>query len=166
MADQLLSPIQQRFFFAVMEGKSAAEAFKIAKFPTGVGNMKKGTITKGASRMLNSAAVVQALARARAKVAARNEITVDDLVSRLEHVYQIALTKCDPPQTSGAVAATLGIAKLLGLVVDRKEVAVLHKPAISNKQLELGEDEWRRQFDRPNPKVNTTDSSVAPKPLK
>jgi hypothetical protein len=90
--------------------------------------------------------VREALARARENAAYRTEITLDSLVQRLERAYDVALA-CEPPQTNGAVAATMGIGKLLGLVVDRAQLDVIaHKPAFSSKALELDEDEWRKQF--------------------
>jgi hypothetical protein len=147
MAELKLTPIQERFFLAIVQGKTVHDAFKDARFPTGICTLGKSAINRGASRMMSAAPVVQALARTREAAIARAQLTVDDLVRDLQEAREIALRQCDPPQTSGAVAATLGIAKLLGLVVDRKEIAIQHKPAISNKQLELGEDEWRRQFD-------------------
>jgi hypothetical protein len=35
------------------------------------------------------------------------------------------------------------------LITERRQVEVMHKPAISNKQLELDESEWRKQFAEP-----------------
>jgi|SRR6516165_7797845 hypothetical protein len=50
--------------------------------------------------------------------AKRNEITQDDLLSELEQARQSAL---DNQQASAAVAASMGKAKLLGMIVERKE---------------------------------------------
>ena len=151
MAELKLNPQQQRFLLAIVEGKSATEAYKIARFPTGVPSTRTGKeltrndLSKRASELMKSPVVAGALARARAAAADRAQRTVDDIVARLDHVYEVALS-CDPPQTSGAVAAQMGIAKLLGLVIDRSQVMVEHKPALSSKQVELDESEWRQQF--------------------
>ena len=48
----------------------------------------------------------------------RTEITVDDLVKELDENRAIALA-CENPQTGAANQATLGKAKLLGLVIDK-----------------------------------------------
>jgi hypothetical protein len=51
------------------------------------------------------------------------------------------------------VAATVAIGKLLGLMVEKREVElIVHKPGFSLKALELTEDEWVRQFALPAPK--------------
>jgi len=92
-------------------------------------------------------AVANALARAQAVAIQKAVVTVESLVEDLREARMIALG-ADPPQTSGAVAATMGMAKLLGLVVDRAQLEVMHKPSpVNTKALELTEDEWKQTFD-------------------
>lgn len=69
------------------------------------------------------------------------------IVERLEQCREIALS-VDPPQVSAAVAAVMGQAKVLGLVIDRSQVDVVHhKPSLFPvKSLELSEDEWRKSL--------------------
>ena len=50
----------------------------------------------------------------------RHELTIDDLVKQLEETRQVALT-LENPQCSAAISATMGTAKLLGLIVDKNE---------------------------------------------
>jgi hypothetical protein len=138
-----------------MNGLSQGEAYKAAKFPRKPGSRPLEQMTKDQLRFAGAdiashASVVHALAHARAAaleaVSKRSAHTTDSLVAMLEKAYEVALTT-DPPQTSGAVAATLGISKLLGLYVDRKAVLVAHaKPGLDNKAVELSEEEWKRQF--------------------
>ena len=52
--------------------------------------------------------------------AKRHELTIDDLVAELEEARTAALG-AENPQSSAAVSATMGKAKLLGLVVDKQE---------------------------------------------
>jgi hypothetical protein len=92
-------------------------------------------------------AMRNALARARAAAVERAGITVDSIVVKLERAYEVALAS-EPAQTSGAVAAQMGIAKLLGLVIDRGQLDVVHhKPSLlPTKQLELSREEWEKTF--------------------
>jgi hypothetical protein len=105
-------------------------------------------LRKRGSELVRKPAVADALAHARAETAKALDITADDIVRKLERAYDVALG-VDPPQTGGAVAAAMGIAKLLGLVVDRSEVNITrNKPApVPTKVLELDEASWRRMFD-------------------
>ena len=154
-----LTPPQQRFVVAIMNGLSQGEAYKAAKFPRlktskPVEEMTKDQLRNAGYHVAQVAPVAHALARARAAaleaVVTRSAHTTDSLVAMLEKAYEVALST-DPPQTSGAVAATLGISKLLGLYVDRKQVLVAHaKPGLTAQAVELSEDEWKRQF-LPNP---------------
>lgn len=148
-SDRLLTPQQHRFFLAIIQGNTQVEAYKAARFPnpSKPGRLNPKTLARNAANMAQSPPVVHALARARRELAARAEITVDDLVARLDRAYEIALGS-DPPQANAAVSATMGIAKLLGLVVDRSELTVLRdKPSpIPAKTLELSEDEWKKTF--------------------
>lgn len=127
----------------VAKGLTAAKAYRQA------GYRGKGHSAEAAGFQILKNVVVQArVAELQAKSARRAEITVDMIVARLEECRQIALA-VDPPQTSAAVAAVLGQAKVLGLIVDRAELNVTrNKPTLlPSRTLELSEDEWRRSFD-------------------
>lgn len=146
MAELKLTALQQRFLVAIIEGATPMQAIKAARGPRGYKASEK-TLRNEASRMMGNTALRDALARAHDELQAKAELTVLNLVDQLMETRQIA-QRIDPPQLSAAVAATMGAAKLLGLVIDRSEV--LHakaKPALlPTKELELSEDEWRRQF--------------------
>lgn len=147
MAEALLTPPQQRFVYAILAGKHQADAYKEARFPRGANPIKHHSAMSESNKWLKAPAVASALARAQSRALAASAVTLTSLVADLQEAREVALTS-DPPQTNGAVAATMGIAKLLGLVIDRAQVDVaLHKPAFSSKALELDEDEWKRQFD-------------------
>lgn len=146
MTELKLSQLQQRFFLAILEGKSPIEAIQTAranKLPVSLSRLKAQ-----AHELTNDPAVQAALARARSELQARVELRVEDLVEQLMEARQVALYQCDPPQANAAVAATMGAAKLLGLVIDRKDINVTRdKPSpVAAKQLELTEEEWKRTF--------------------
>jgi hypothetical protein len=148
MATQLLNQAQQRFVDAIIAGKSNAEAYRAARFPTGGSNITQGAARKGASKLMAKASVRDALARAQARAAERAELSVDHIVEQLLEAREIALA-ADPPQVSAAVSASVGVARLLGLWIDRSELTVIRsKPSpVPTGALELDETEWRRLFD-------------------
>jgi hypothetical protein len=147
MAELKLTALQQRFFLAILEGKTPVDAIRAARPPSAY-KIADRTAQQQAQKMLKDSAITDALARARARIAERVELTVGDLVGQLMEARQIALA-IDPPQVSAAVAATMGAGKLLGLVIDRSQVEHLrNKPSpVPTKQLELDETQWRRLFD-------------------
>lgn len=146
MPSAVLTKAQERFVLAIVEGKSQVEAYKLAGYSGGKGKTADA-INKAASHVARSANVAEAIARARAVAVQRTALTVEDLVAQLLHSREVALA-CDPPQANASIAATMGIAKLLGLVIDRSKVEILaHKPAFSSQVLELSEAEWKAQFD-------------------
>jgi hypothetical protein len=146
MAELKLTALQDRFFLAVLQGASPEQAIRAARGPHGRPLAGKTAKTLG-NAMMKVPAVQAALASARARLAERAELTVLDLVDQLMETRALAHS-IDPPQLSAAVAASMGAAKLLGLVIDRSQVEHLRsKPAlVPTKELELSEDEWRRQF--------------------
>src|SRR5262249_50208359 len=71
-----------------------------------------------ASRLLKNAQVKTRLSEIAAMAANRHQITVDSLLADLESDRQLAHRE---GQSGGAVGATMAKARLLGLVIDRKE---------------------------------------------
>jgi hypothetical protein len=60
------------------------------------------------------------------------KITVDDLVRELDEARLIALGAVKP-QSAAAVSATLGKAKLLGMLVDRQETSATMRVVAVNE---------------------------------
>ena len=58
--------------------------------------------------------VIDAIDRYKLSIVKRHGVTVDGLLKELEEARTVALT-CETPQTSAAIAATMGKAKLTGL---------------------------------------------------
>ena len=71
-----------------------------------------------ASRLLRKANVDARVTELRERSAIRAEITIADLVQELEEARQAA-AGAETVQSSGMVSATMGKAKLLGLLVDK-----------------------------------------------
>ena len=144
--DVHLSPKQNAFVQALLKGATYAAAYKKAGFP---GGQTDSVARSNASRLLKTDANVQrALEDAKQELRERAQLEAYDLVEMLVKVRRIA-EEATPPQASAAVAAVMGIGKLLGLAIDRSEAhVILHKPApLPTSLVELSTEDWKRQFD-------------------
>ena len=126
---------------AVAEGKPASEAYRLAGYRSVGGNGSEAN----ASRLIRNDKVASRMDELRTEAAKRNEITLDLILRELEEARLGALME---GQYSAAVAASLGRAKIAGLVVDKTEISgVVRKPSrvpIADKQITLAE--WEQKF--------------------
>ena len=111
----------EKFCLAYVETANAAESYRIAY---NTENMATATIGREGYNTLQKPQVQARLEELRKKVMERHEITVDTLLAELEEARKAALD-AETPQTSAAVSATMGKAKLLGL--DKKIVELTGK---------------------------------------
>lgn len=111
----------EKFCLAYVETANAAESYRIAY---NTANMATATIGREGYNTLQKPQVQARLEELRKKVMERHEITVDTLLAELEEARKAALG-AETPQTSAAVSATMGKAKLLGL--DKKIVELTGK---------------------------------------
>ncbi|NNA76605.1 terminase small subunit [Pseudomonas lactis] len=111
----------EKFCLAYVETANAAESYRIAY---NTENMATATIGREGYNTLQKPQVQARLEELRKKVMERHEITVDTLLAELEEARTAALG-AETPQTSAAVSATMGKAKLLGL--DKKIVELTGK---------------------------------------
>lgn len=102
---------------AYVETGNASEAYRRAYAAE---KMKAEAIHVNASKLLSSAKVALRVKELHAKVVERHEITVDDLIRELEEARSIAMAG-ERQQPAAMVAASMGKAKLLGLIVDKAE---------------------------------------------
>jgi len=133
-----LTQKQEAFALAYFETGNASEAYRRAY---NAENMKPESINRKAKEMLDHGKVTARLAELREAAAKRNQITVDDLLRELEEARTKALN-CENPQSSAAVSATLGKAKLLGL--DRPDIGL----DLEAKRLSI--EKLRRELEDPN----------------
>ena len=106
----LQNPRHEKFAQELAAGKSAAEAYERAGYVKNSGNCIR---LKGNERV---SARVEELQHG---CAARAEVSVASLLGELEEARKLALKR---GQASAVVAATMGKAKILGLIIDRREV--------------------------------------------
>lgn len=113
-----LTPKQEAFALAYVETGNASEAYRRAYSAE---KMKQTTIAVAASKLLADPNVTIRVEELRAKAVERHEITVDDLIRELEEA-RTAASNQEKPQAAAMVAATLGKAKLLGMLTDKTEL--------------------------------------------
>lgn len=111
----------EAFCLVYMETNNASEAYRRSYNVT---NMAEKTAARESWIVLQKPQVQARLAELREVVMDRHNITVDTLLAELEEARKAALS-AETPQTSAAVSATMGKAKLLGL--DKKIVEITGK---------------------------------------
>ncbi|WP_027037084.1 terminase small subunit [Mesorhizobium ciceri] len=131
---------QERFCLGLAEGLPQSRAYIEAGY-TARGNAAE----VAAARLFRNVQVQSRIASLQAEAAKRSEITVDDLIVELDSMRKLAIA-CKNP--AAGVSAIMGKAKLLGLIVDKAEVATtLRRPMREPgeiKQMTL--EEWTAKF--------------------
>lgn len=161
MTEIRLAPKQQAFVQALIKGATYVQAYKKARFP-GSATQSDAVARSNASKMLKRDSNIQwAMKEAREELRERAMLEACDIIEMLRETRNVAMS-ADPPQASAAVAAAMGIAKLLGLAIDKSEAHVVHhKPApLPTTLVELSQEEWKRQFDpahKPAPRLDFLD---------
>jgi phage terminase small subunit len=110
---------QEAFALAYVETGNASEAYRRSY---NAENMKPAVIAVKASELLANGNVAVRVAALQASHVERHEITVSDLIRELEEA-RVAASTSEKPQAAAMVAATMGKAKLLGLITDRQELS-------------------------------------------
>ena len=119
-----LTPKQEKFCQVYIETGNASEAYRQAY---NASRTKPEVVAVKASQMLANGKVAVRIDALRALHQKRHEITVDDLVAELEEARKLAF---ETEKAAAAVQATMGKAKLLGLVVEKQETNVVQPPKI------------------------------------
>ncbi|TAX75701.1 Terminase small subunit [Rhizobium ruizarguesonis] len=142
----------EAFCLAVVRGESATGAYANVYRATG------RTAEVNGSKLLRNTAVGERIIELQGTAAKRTTKTVESLVADLDEIIAFA-GQCGNP--TAMVAAVNTQAKLLGLMIDRSETTVLHRPApLPTKVLELSESEWIAQFGKgPGPRLAVTDGA-------
>ena len=119
-----LTPKQEAFCYGYVETGNASEAYRQAY---NAEKMRPDTVNNKAYGLLQKGGIRARLDELRAEHKKRHEITVDTLVVELEEARKLAF---ETDKAAAAVSATMGKAKLLGLVVDKQETAITQAPTI------------------------------------
>jgi|WetSurMetagenome_2_1015567.scaffolds.fasta_scaffold101311_6 phage terminase small subunit len=114
-----LTPKQEKFAQEYVATGNASEAYRRAYNvkPT----TKDSSVHANASQLLGDTRVSQRVKQIKAAIVQRHELTIDGILDELEEAREMGkITQ----QSSSMVSASMGKAKLLGLIVDRKEITV------------------------------------------
>lgn len=113
-----LTAKQEAFALYFVETGNASEAYRKA-YQVGE-STKPETVHKRASELLANGEVTGRVTKLQGKAAQKASVTVDSLAQELEEARAIALAE---KQSSAAVSATMGKAKLFGLGVERRHLS-------------------------------------------
>jgi hypothetical protein len=130
MGGKTLTPKQQKFAESYVECGNASKAYRL-HYDTK--NMKPATINKRASELLHDGEITGRIRELQSAHRQRHDVTVDGLTDELEEARFSAMVF---GHISAAVAATMGKAKLHGLITDNLKVNGLEAlKQLSNEQL-------------------------------
>ncbi len=107
-----MTPKQQRFAEEYVVDHNATQAAKRA------GYSPKTAYSQG-QRLLKNVEVIEAVRAKEARLRRKTEVSIRSMTEEMRENREIAIKN---DQASAAVQATLGIAKLHGLLIDRKEI--------------------------------------------
>jgi phage terminase small subunit len=113
-----LTPKQEKFAQVYVQTSNASEAYRQAYDCKKISN---AAIAVEGCRLLDNPDVALMVKTLREEIKAKHSMTVDDIIRELEEARAMAMTG-ERPQTASMVAATMGKAKVLGLIVDKAEV--------------------------------------------
>lgn len=119
-----LTPKQEKFCYSYIETGNASEAYRRSY---NAERMKPEVVAVKASELLAKGKIAVRIEALRGELRQRHEITVDDLVAELEEARKLAF---ETDKAAAAVQATMGKAKLLGLVIEKQETNVVQPPKI------------------------------------
>lgn len=130
-----LTPKQEAFAMAYIETGNASEAYRQAYDAE---NMKAESIWVAACRVLGDTNVGLRVAELQEEARKRHSVTVLSLTAELDEARALALA--DPKGAAAAVSATMGKAKLHGLLIDKGEMTGANGGPI---QIEAAQDAER-----------------------
>ena len=116
MAREKLTPKQEAFVCAYLETGSATEAYRRAYDAS---KMTSGAIEVEGKRLLKHPLITLRLQAAQERVAAKAEVTAAKILDELREAWALARDKGQP---SAMVAASMGRAKVAGLIAEKKDV--------------------------------------------
>ena len=134
---------QEKFCMVYIETGNASEAYRQAY---NCENMKEASINVNACKLLTDAKIAPRIKELKSGHVKRHELTIDDLVAELEEARTAALG-AENPQSSAAVSATMGKAKLLGLLVDKQEHTGANGTALIPSAKQMTTDELKAELE-------------------
>jgi len=115
---------------------NAAHAYRIvyARDP----NAKAATCANGASKLMRQRKVQRHIQEIRTRHRKRNDVTIDAITDKLHAAYDMAFDQKNP---ASMIRAAIDIAKLHGLVVEKREIAFRDIDKMDDAELRGRSDE-------------------------
>lgn len=120
-----LTPKQEKFCLAYIETGNASEAYRQAY---NAEKMKPETVNRNAKALLDNSKIATRLSHLSAAHIERHNVTVDTIRTLLLEDRQFAREMETP---AAAVTATMGLAKLYGLLTDKVDAKITEKRRVS-----------------------------------
>lgn len=111
-----LTPKQEAFCLAYMETGNASEAYRQAY---DAGGMTPVSINRKAKELIDNGKIAARLSTLRERAVERTLVTVESIAAELDEARALALS-AEVSQPSAAISASMGKAKLYGLIIDKK----------------------------------------------
>ncbi|MER8373688.1 terminase small subunit [Mesorhizobium sp. M1406] len=140
MPNSKLNIRHERFCHALAEGLPQSRAYIEA------GYAARGNAAEvEASKMVRLPKVAARVAELQGKAAERAVVTIETIARQLDEDRQLALRE---KQASAAVAATMALAKIYGLVIDKQQIEqTVRKPMREPSQVkQMTLEQWQRRF--------------------
>ncbi len=114
-----LTEKQESFCHEFIKTGNASEAYRNSY---DAGKMKPESVHRKAHEVLENVKVSARIESMRKTIAIKRQTSIEDLLNELEQARTMALAQ-ETPQSSAAVAATMGKAKMLGFLTDKVDVS-------------------------------------------
>ena len=137
-----LNARQEAFARNIAEGRSQREAYQCAGYTPA----SDSVADVNASRLLRHAQVQSRVRELQAVQAQASQITAERLLAELEEARSLALSL---GQAGAAVAASMGRAKLCGLLIDRREDVTRRPTRDPDAPAEVAVEVWLREIAPP-----------------
>ena len=119
-----LTAKQEKFCQGVAKGLTYSDAYREAY---NSGKMKAETVNKRASELLLNREIAGRVEELKVRILKRYDLTVDDIVVELEEARKMDMAT---GQSAAMVSASMGKAKLLGMVTDNISAKITQAPTI------------------------------------
>ncbi len=125
----LKNPKEEKFAQTFVQTNSSSDAYRAAYKAD---KMAATSIHVEAARVKHRPRVTLRIQELQEEIKMQHDITIESLLQELEEARTVALT-CETPQTSAAVSATMGKAKLTGL--DKQVIELRGSMLIETKSI-------------------------------
>jgi phage terminase small subunit len=115
----MLTPKQEKFAKLYIELGNASEAYRQSYDAS---KMKPDVVNVKASELLANGKVAVRVKQLQDAAVKRHEVTVDDIIAELDEARNLA-KNANVPKTGDMISASMGKAKVLGLIKDKTELS-------------------------------------------